>query len=294
MQTYQYFIVPDDVRSLLVSVEQGSRATGINQLFLDGAALVDLTEEVYAFPFFHEPVELGTITLPINADTYPEGGCLAVDPIAYDTTSSDTGSLHIVTRRDDSQDNEFHINLVVVGDTFISDEDLSAVLGRMDTIYRDAGAPVIGVAEVWELDYPKVYLDAEGSDIFDVRAESIGDDPLRMNIFFIQDFTEVGTLGIAAGVPGPNGIPGTAGSGVVISVDTHLDEDGETLLTDLMGETMAHELGHQIGLCHTSEAEGGNDPIADTPECTLNDDQNGDGELTAEECVDLDGRNFKF
>ena len=213
MSDYQYFVVPDDVRSLLVSVEQGRRTTSINQLFLNGEALIDLTEEVYAFPFFHEPIEIATITLPINGDTYPGGGCLAIDPVAFDTTEADTGSLHIVTRRDAAQATEFHVNLIVVGDTSISDDDLSAALGRMNTIYRDAGAPEIGVSEVWDLDYPEIYLDAEGSDVFEVRSQPIGDDPFRMNIFFIQDFTEVGTLGFAAGIPGPNGVPGTGASG---------------------------------------------------------------------------------
>ena len=102
-------------------------------------------------------------------------------------------------------------------------------------------------------------------------------------------------LGIAAGIPGPNGIPGTAASGVMVSVDTHLDGDGETLLTDLMGETMAHEVGHQLGLFHTTEDTGTeHDPIGDTPECDVEYDLDGDGELTAEECEAAGGRNFMF
>lgn len=294
MPTYQYFVVPDDVRSILVSVEQGTRLTAVNQLFLDGEPLIDLLDEVYAPPFFHEGIEVASVTLPINADTLPSGGCLAVDPIAYDTEASDTGRLHIVTRRDDATDVVFDLNLVVVGDTEISDEQLAATMGRVDEVYLAAGAPGVGVAEVWTLEWPDRYLDADGSDIHELRASPIGDDSGRINVFFIQDFTEVGTLGFAAGIPGPNGVHGTAASGVVISVDTHLDEDGTALLTNLMGETIAHEIGHQIGLFHTTEAEGGNDPIDDTPDCTLDQDTDGDGELTAEECVDLDGRNFMF
>ena len=291
---YRYFRVPADVRSILVSVEQGRRLTAINQLFLDGEPLIDLPEDAYAAPFFHELVEVATVTLPINAGTAPGAGCLAIGPVAYDVSQSETGTLHIVTRRDAAADTEFRLNLIIVGDTDITDEELSAALGRMNDIYGDADAPTIGETEAFDLDWQNIYIDADGSEIHEIRATVVNEDHRRLNVFFVQDFTEVGTLGFAAGIPGPNGILGTAASGVVISVDTHLDEDGATLLTDLMGETMAHEIGHQIGLFHTTEAEGGGDPIADTPECTLAEDADGDGELIAEECVNLDGRNFMF
>ena len=294
LPAYRHFVVPDDVRSFLIAVEQGNRFTAVNQLFLNGEPLIDLLDEVYAPPFFHEGVEVASVTLPINADTRPSGGCLTVDPIAYDTGADETGALHIVTRRDDATEVVFDLNLFVVGDTDITDEELAATIGRVEEVYLAAGAPGVGVVEVWELDWPDIYIDAEGRDIHELRATTVGDDSGRLNVFFVQDFTEVGTLGFAAGIPGPNGVPGTAASGVVISVDTHLDDDGFTLLTGLMGETLAHEIGHQIGLFHTTEAEGGNDPIADTPDCTLDQDRDGDGELTAEECVDLDGRNFMF
>ena len=291
---YRYFVVPDDVRSLLVSVEQGERLTAINQLFLNGEVLIDLPTELYAAPFFHEPIEVATVTLPINDESLPIGGCLAIDPVAYDTSESDIGRLHIVTRRDAAQDTEFRLNLIIVGDTEISDDELSDALGRMNDVYGDAGAPTIGETEAFDLEWPNIYLDAEGTELNALRAAFTHEDHRRLNVFFVQDFTEVGTLGFAAGIPGPNGVPGTAASGVIISVDTHLNDDGTQLLTDLMGETMAHEIGHQIGLFHTTEAEGGGDPIADTPECTTAQDADGDGELTAEECVDLDGRNFMF
>ena len=140
---YLYFVVPEDVRSILVSVEQGSRLTAVNQLFLNGEALIDLSTGLYPVPFFHEPVEVATVTLPINADTSPEAGCLAIDPIAYDTSDSSAGSLHVVTRRDDAEEAEFQLNLIIVGSTAITDDELSAAIRRMNDIYAAAGAPKI-------------------------------------------------------------------------------------------------------------------------------------------------------
>ncbi|MEL6181997.1 MAG: M43 family zinc metalloprotease, partial [Myxococcota bacterium] len=35
-----------------------------------------------------------------------------------------------------------------------------------------------------------------------------------------------------------------------------------------LGQTMAHEIGHFLGLRHTTEHGGGGDPIQDTAECS--------------------------
>ncbi len=70
---------------------------------------------------------------------------------------------------------------------------------------------------------------------------------------------------------------------------------GHPLDTDMLGATMAHEVGHQMGLRHTSESKGdAHDFLADTPECTTVQDQNGDGTITADECINQDGAYMMF
>jgi hypothetical protein len=52
-----------------------------------------------------------------------------------------------------------------------------------------------------------------------------------------------------------------------------------------LGQTMAHEGGHFLGLFHTTEAEGtAFDPLPDTPECATGADGNRDGIVDYNEC----------
>jgi hypothetical protein len=91
-------------------------------------------------------------------------------------------------------------------------------------------------------------------------------DLLSVNVFFIRGFAgEMGaTLGVSAGIPGVAGIHGSPGTGLVFSAN-NLGRRGGNELT---GQTLAHELGHFLGLFHTTERNfGGTDPIDDTPVC---------------------------
>jgi hypothetical protein len=292
---YLYFEIPDDVLSILIAVEHDAEITAINGMAIDGERFVDLPNAIGEAPFYHWPVEVATVTMPISSETSARGGCLALDPVVYADVAGQTGELHIVTRRGSSTASAIAVNVFVVGGTEIAEAEIMAALQHMSEVYETGGAASIGDVTIATLDWPQAYVDAEGEEANALRASAVGDDPSALNVLFVQDFNEVGTLGIAAGIPGPNGISGTAGSAVMVSVDSHLDADGASLSTELMGETMAHEIGHQVGLFHTTEEDGqAHDPITDTAECGVDFDYDGDGELTAEECESAGGRNFMF
>ena len=110
------------------------------------------------------------------------------------------------------------------------------------------------------------------------RSSSV-DDALRLNVFLIRGFggdLPTGLLGVASGAPGAAGVNGTSDSGIVFGIEdflgVYVEETDETAAFDgnvFLGEVMAHELGHFLGLFHTTEIQGGNDPLSDTPACAL-------------------------
>ena len=113
-----------------------------------------------------------------------------------------------------------------------------------------------------------------------------------VNFFFVQGFNGWGLLGKAGGIPGPPLKHGTYNSGVVVSFIDMYDYP-TNIGVPVTAEAMAHELGHQLGLFHTSEQTGEHhDPIADTPQCTS--DWNQDGVVDVYECEGKGSDNLMF
>ncbi len=93
-------------------------------------------------------------------------------------------------------------------------------------------------------------------------SSSLPDGGQALHVLFTNglDFGD-GTWGIASGIPGAATRTGTPMSGVTLALtrETPADLDGLALL---------HEVGHFIGLNHTTEFQGSFvDPLADTPSC---------------------------
>ncbi len=118
-----------------------------------------------------------------------------------------------------------------------------------------------------------------------------------VNLFFIEDYSDpdsLGNLGNAAGIPGSMGIA-NSWNGVLINLTAH-DVSGATLNAQLLGETAAHEMGHQLGLFHTTESGGTQfDILSDTLECQKRtQDNNSNGKVSAEECESFGAENVMF
>lgn len=90
-------------------------------------------------------------------------------------------------------------------------------------------------------------------------------DALTVDIALIDRFTASSMLsGLVGGLPGPVALHGQDSAGAVISTALLPTYRGE----EQVGMILTHELGHYLGLRHTSSWPNlGPDPLDDTPEC---------------------------
>jgi hypothetical protein len=98
---------------------------------------------------------------------------------------------------------------------------------------------------------------APGQSIEDLRS---------VNVFFVRGFAGslFSVLGVAPGIPAMMGVHGQVGTGLIFSAENL----GGTQGNRLVGQVLAHELGHYLGLAHTTELSGTVDWLEDTPWCT--------------------------
>lgn len=94
------------------------------------------------------------------------------------------------------------------------------------------------------------------------------DDALALNVFLTRAFAwsdGSGVIGISAGLPGAAGLHGTRSSGVVMTAEYADGTDAGSAFTSIV---LAHEMGHYLGLFHTTEFTFAHwDPLTDTPQC---------------------------
>jgi hypothetical protein len=102
-----------------------------------------------------------------------------------------------------------------------------------------------------------------------------------VHLFLAEELVEEGAgggftvVGVDGSIPGPSGFPGTIYGGAILGLFDELgagacDGGGPTLAcgTDQLAYVAAHEIGHWLGLYHTTESSGTIfDPLSDTPRC---------------------------
>ena len=172
--------------------------------------------------------------------------------------------------------------------------DLSAALSVMSSIYSANGITLSINSTITISDSQYAAVSGTFTDTTTSALVSQG-GIAAVNLFFIEDYSGSwsGVLGNAAGIPGSMGIA-NAWNGVLNSLSAHAS--GSTLDPQLLGETAAHEMGHQLGLFHTTEQGGTSfDILSDTAECPKSSmDNDSNGQMSAEECEGYGGENVMF
>ncbi len=165
--------------------------------------------------------------------------------------------------------------------------ELAAALGRLEEIFSAAGISVGDVRQHDITGTPRTrlqILEGERGDLPELAelfSLGAGLSEPGVSLFLVRDIDF--QLAVSGGIPGPLGHPGIDNSGVAIAVDA--------IGADL-GRVMAHEVAHHLGLFHPTEFDGTVfEGFADTPVCT---DADGDGLLSATECVGAGSENLMF
>lgn len=159
-----------------------------------------------------------------------------------------------------------------------ADPAFQAMLENLDGIYDQVG---ISLGEISyndaDSDYQVIEDVTSGTgDLSELFAKSERAPLNGPSVFFVDDLRMSGgpfgmIAGIAGGIPGPIRTQGSPRSGVAIALEILDDPQVPFTLEQVVG----HELGHYLGLFHTTENEfaqmfpgfmPAHDPLPDTPE----------------------------
>jgi hypothetical protein len=275
-----YLQVPEDAASLTVTVDAGLEGTEM-ELVQDGAVVpdpFDIEGEVLEEPAF-------TRNWPLTPDAGSAPGCWAVFPQSVSTTPDTLpGRLDVYVRRGDASVGTLRVVGVVVDEAAMTDQDVADVLAVTAATYAEGGLSLEIAATETMTFRPGERLGITEDRQALLTAWTDPNGTGAIPVFFIDEYDTSGTIGIAGGIPGAPR-PGTASSGVTVAVGALWVEANDAPDLDRMGQVVTHELGHQLGLWHTSEREGTrHDLLADTPECADTYDVDENGFVESDEC----------
>lgn len=201
------------------------------------------------------------------------------------------------------------LNIILVGARNVAasrtekgQQNLNALLTHIQKRFDPGGQGLkIGKVQVFEWDcrnggdpYAEISIENLGN-LFSVGTSLLPkeSETKALNLFLVSNILGarpgVTILGASGGVGGPL-IFGTSASGLVFGSFNKLDQfDFQESQFIEMAETMAHEIGHFLGLNHLSESNGKrHDGLPDTPKCTKTELRRTGVYITHQSCRQVD------
>lgn len=275
------FTVPDDAVSMVIEVRGERGLYFVGKLVPpSGGDLVEsgaiVTRDAREVP--------GTVDwmLPNNPDRMLESGEYSLTLRGEDSSggrlSENVSVLVYVKHRSTPTDCGVKLDFLVDRNATADYETaIDGVVDRMVPLLYPVGIGIIDY-QIQQVSVPlpsvdvtgaswRQTLDAVNSVLAEARASGSA-RPDAVHLVLVKDIVgRTGAAGYSMGLPGPYA-PDRPTSAVLISTSAWTDSRGE-IDVDGMYTTVSHEMGHFLGLYHTSEIDGLlHDPIADTPECS--------------------------
>jgi hypothetical protein len=291
------FEVSDNAVSFVVSL------IGSSVQQLDSLSIIGVRNPQGTVLNFRDTVfcDLGlcTIQLPKRPGIIKEGGtwALRVGTFASSTDFVDFSDyqLQLVSRigPEPAVDSRTVITVKPFLTGSVSIEDIDAILTRLTDMVSASDIDVLidPITVVENARFSEVDVDFRDAD---TRALVLMGDPMSVNVFFLEGFSNTGgggLLGISGGLPGTLGLASEY-NGVLVNGLATFSVDKETYHRTT-AEFTFHEISHLLGLYHTTEADfSEHDILNDTPNCLQSQDTNSNGRADSREC--LDGLNLMF
>jgi hypothetical protein len=268
--------IPDVARSVAVtfSVEDPDQLVGATTVVAPDGTTVVSAGNYYSDPVRHK-LELGqsVLAMPSTPDVPLQAGQYTLSVESQRSNGQGgtaTPAATAVIKLDSSVILDLHFYFLNLdehpcGDSFNGKLDASTAstqsffqsdfLGKLRSVFANGGI-ALGTLTYEDLrDHP----DLDGLELANAPALlALGTHPVGINVFFVRTLSPVGLQAIGPS-PGPAGLAGTRGSGVVIGVDTLCYRGWQDL-----ARLTAHELARYMGLYENVEIDPTHtDPISD-------------------------------
>jgi hypothetical protein len=287
--------LPADTASVtLLAAGEGELALAVTDR--DGRTLVDARDPEGSPNRMLHGHALAVAMLPSASASLPLVPAYRVAPVGAGTVT-----VSAWVKRASGGRQHLPLAVIVVG-AVVDDDHLDRALGEVGRIWRAAGVEIDDPARLRQDtgDLARVEIDpALGSDspmLGQALALSSAAPAGALTLVVVGDVSLAGPgyqlWALSGGIPVPP-VQGTSRSGVVVSAVLVRHDPVWA------GQVMAHEIGHALGLYHTTEpdltAEGVavHDQLGDTPDCPAavpGDDRT----LTAAACEPFDAANLMF